>query len=312
MYKLAIEMGIKSDFRSKIHIEKELKRIKGKYEKLSRDKKEIFDNEKLSNPYSDTRIHFDNNNENIKKVMVGIDIDTAEIMLAKELDIETVIAHHPIGMGLTGLDDVMHLQADVLAQYGVPINIAENLMKTRISEVSRGVSASNHYKTVDAAKLLNTSLINVHTPADNLVANFVDKKIKKDKPEYVGDIIESLLEIPEYEEAAKKGFGPMIFSGSEDNRAGKIALTEITGGTEGNTKLFEKLSQAGIGTVIGMHLSEEGRKEAEKAHINVVIAGHISSDSLGMNLFLDELEKNGIEIVPCSGLIRYSRVKNKH
>jgi len=35
----------------------------------------------------------------------------------------------------------------------------------------------------------------------------------------------------------------------------------------------------------------------------------MSSDSLGMNLFLDELEKRGIEIVPCSGLIRISRIK---
>lgn len=311
IYKLAIEMGIKSDFRSKEHITKELKRTREKYEKLSKDKKELFDLEKLTNPYSDTRIHFDNGEKNIKKVMAGIDIDTAEIMLAEELDIETVIAHHPIGMGLAGLDDVMHLQADVLAQYGVPINIAESLMKTRISEVGRGVSASNHYKAVDTAKLLNYNLINVHTPADNLVANFVDQKIKKDKPEYVSDIIKALLEIPEYKEAAKKGFGPMLFVGLEDNRAGKIALTEITGGTEGNAKLFEKLSQAGIGTVIGMHLSEEGRKEAEKAHVNVVIAGHISSDSLGMNLFLDELEKKGIEIVPCSGLIRVSRSKRK-
>jgi len=29
---------------------------------------------------------------------------------------------------------------------------------------------------------------------------------------------------------------------------------------------------------------------------------------LGMNIFLDELEKKGIEIVPCSGLIRVSRI----
>ncbi len=311
IYKLAIEMGIESDFRSKSHIGKELKRTKERHEKLSKDKKEIFDKEKLVNPYSDTRIHFNNGDKIIKKVMVGIDIDTAEIMLAEELDIYTVIAHHPIGLGLAGLDDVMHLQADILAQYGVPINIAESLMKLKISEVSRGVSAANHYKVVDSARLMNVSLINVHTPADNLVANFVDKKIKKDKPEYVSDIIKSLLEIPEYKEAAKKGFGPMIFTGSEENRTGKIALTEITGGTEGNVKLFEKLSQAGIGTVIGMHLSEEGKKEAEKAHINVVIAGHISSDSLGMNLFLDELEKKGIEIIPCSGLIRISRNKKK-
>jgi putative NIF3 family GTP cyclohydrolase 1 type 2 len=243
--------------------------------------------------------------------MAGIDIDTAEIMLAEELDIYTIIAHHPIGLGLAGLEDVMRLQVDVLAQYGVPINIAESLMKIRISEVSRGVSASNHYKTIDAAKILGISLMNVHTPADNLVAKFVESKLKKDKPEYVGEIIKSLLEIPEYKEAAKKGFGPMLFSGSEDNRAGKIALTEITGGTEGSKNIYEKLAAAGVGTVIGMHLSEEHKKEAEKAHINVVIAGHISSDSIGMNLFLDELEKRGIEIVPCAGLIRFSRNRRK-
>jgi intracellular sulfur oxidation DsrE/DsrF family protein len=60
-----------------------------------------------------------------------------------------------------------------------------------------------------------------------------------------------------------------------------------------------------------MHQSERHRKEAEKAHINVVVAGHMSSDSIGMNLFLDELEKRGIEVIPCSGLIRYSRIHKK-
>ena len=95
----------------------------------------------------------------------------------------------------------------------------------------------------------------------------------------------------------------------KERRCGKIAITEITGGTEGSPKLYEKMAIAGIGTVIGMHISEEHKKEAEAAHINVVIAGHMSSDSLGVNLFLDELEKRGIEIIPCSGLIRVSRNK---
>ena len=56
----------------------------------------------------------------------------------------------------------------------------------------------------------------------------------------------------------------------------------------------------------GLKITE---KEAEAANINVIIAGHISSDSLGTNLFLDELEKKGIEIIPCSGLIRVSRAR---
>lgn len=317
IYKLAIEMGIQSDFRPKARIEKMLQRNKEKYEKLSREEKAVFDLEKLSNPYIDSRVHFDSGAKNIRRVMVGVDIDSAEMMIAKFLSrhgenpVDLVIAHHPVGKALADLHDVMHLQADVLAGYGVPINIAESLMKIRISEVSRGVNPINHFKVVDAAKLLNVSLMNVHTPADNLVAKFVDNKLKKDKPEYVGEILKSLLEIPEYKEAAKLGSGPRLFTGAEDNRAGKIALTEITGGTEGSPQIYEKMAQAGVGTIIAMHQSEEHRKEAEKAHINVVIAGHISSDSIGMNLLLDELEKQGIEIIPCSGLIRVNRIKKK-
>lgn len=315
IYQLAIEMGIKNDFRSKSQIEKHLKRIKEKYEKLEKSEKDLFDKEKLSNPYIDSRIHFDNGIKQIKRVMAGIDIDSAEIMIARYLSnhgkkpIDLVIAHHPVGKALADLSDVMHLQADVLAQAGVPINIAESLMKVRISEVSRGISPANHFKVVDSAKAVDINLMNVHTPADNMVAKFVESKIKKDKPEYVGDVLKSLLEIPEYAEAAKRGSGPMLFTGTPDNRAGKIVLTEITGGTSGSVKMYEKMAQAGVGTIIGMHQSEEHRKEAEKYHINIVIAGHISSDSIGMNLFLDELEKKGIEVVLCSGLIRVNRIK---
>jgi putative NIF3 family GTP cyclohydrolase 1 type 2 len=318
IYKMAIELGIKNDFRSKAQIEKQLKRIKEKYEKLSKDEKALFDTEKLTNPFTDSRIHFDSGVKNIKRVMAGIDIDSAELLIAAHLNkenpkkkIDLVIAHHPAGKGLADLSEVMHLQADVLAQYGVPINIAESLLKIKIEEVSRDVDPVNHYKEVDAARNLSLSYINVHTPADNLVAKFVGAKIKKDRPEYVGEILKSLLEIPEYKEATKMGAGPRLFTGSPENRAGKIVLTELTGGTEGSPKIYEKMAQAGIGTIISMHQSEEHRKEAEKAHINVVIAGHISSDSIGMNLFLDELEKKRIEIVSCSGLIRVSRNKKK-
>jgi len=318
IFKLALELGIKNDFRPKTQIEKQLKRIKEKYEKLTKEQKEVFDLEKLTNPYSDTRIHFNNGIKNVKRVMVGIDIDSADLMVARYLSnhnpkdpIDLVINHHPIGKALLDLGDVMHLQADVWEQYGMPINIAESITKLRVSEVSRGVNPANSFKVIDTAKILDLSLVNVHTPADNLVAQFVRKKIEKDKPEYVGDILKSLSEIPEYKQAAKMGFGPRLFTGTEDNRVGKIAFAEITGGTEGSPKIYEKVAAAGIGTIISMHQSEEHRKEAEKYHINVVIAGHISSDSIGMNLFLDELGKKGIKILPTSGLIRYSRNKKR-
>lgn len=309
IYKVAIKMGMEADLRGKTGIIKDLKRVKEKYEKMSKDEKEEFDKERLANPYSDTRILVETKKP-IKKVLVGIDIGVGELLLTKELgDIDLVISHHPTGKGLAGLDDVMRLQADILAQYGIPINIAESLLRVRIDEVSRKLSPSNHNREVDAAKLLGIGLMCIHTPCDNLVTKFLKDKLAKEKPEYIADILKFLKSIPEYKEATKIGAGPRLFAGSSENRAGKTVLLETTGGTEGSAESYRYLAQAGIGTIIGMHMSETHKKEAEKAHINAVIAGHISSDSIGINLFLDQLEKQGVKIVPCSGLIRVRRFK---
>lgn len=313
IYNLAIKMGIDADLRGKEVVLKMLKKTKEKYDKLTAEQKKEFDTEKLVNPYSDTRILTGNEKSKIKTIYAGIDIDSAELMIARflsrhsEKNIDLVLAHHPVGSALAALDEVMHLQAEVLADYGVPINIAEGLMRPRIGEVARGVAASNHQKAVDAARHLDFNFMCVHTPADNLVATFLKNLLDKNQPETVGEIMEILKSVPEYKKAGELNAGPKIFTGSEENKVGKIAITEITGGTDGAPQIYEKMAHAGIGTIIGMHMKEEHKKQAQDAHINVVIAGHISSDSLGMNLFLDELEKKAVEIIPASGLIRVKR-----
>jgi putative NIF3 family GTP cyclohydrolase 1 type 2 len=81
----------------------------------------------------------------------------------------------------------------------------------------------------------------------------------------------------------------------------------MTGGTSGSKKSYERLSIAGIGTIIGMHMKEDHLEEAKKFGINVVIAGHMPSDSIGMNFILDEIEKNGVNIISTSGLFRVRR-----
>ncbi|MBX4200572.1 NGG1p interacting factor NIF3 [Candidatus Parcubacteria bacterium] len=310
IHNLSIAMGMEADFRGRDGVQKLLDSKKSQYLRLSLKEQDEFDRESLENPYMDSGVCNVSDDKDIKRVLVGIDIGPSEILLAKQLgNIDLVISHHPVGKGLAQLHDVMDLQADVYNYYGVPINVAEGMMRERISEVARGVSAYNHQRTVDAARLMGINLMAAHTTADNLAAKFLKSFIESRKFEKVAEILEALKQLPEYKEAMKIGVGPTLFTGAPENRCGKIALTEITGGTEGSPKLYEKLAQAGVGTVIGMHLAEEHKKKAEAAHINVVIAGHMSSDSLGMNLLIDELEKQGIEVVACSGFTRFSRVK---
>jgi putative NIF3 family GTP cyclohydrolase 1 type 2 len=59
-----------------------------------------------------------------------------------------------------------------------------------------------------------------------------------------------------------------------------------------------------------MHLSEEHFKKVKEKHINVVVAGHIASDNIGMNLLLDKIQQKGkLEIIGCSGFRRIERKK---
>jgi hypothetical protein len=122
----------------------------------------------------------------------------------------------------------------------------------------------------------------------------------------VEDVQKTLLEVPEYRIAAQKGAGPYVGKSSPTARAGRIWI-DMTGGTEGPKKAMEKLADAGVGTIVGMHMGQELRDEADKHNIHVVIAGHMSSDSVGINLFLDELERNGVQTIATSGLIRVHR-----
>lgn len=313
IYNLAIKMGIEADPRGKEGVERFLKNKKEEYKNLSALEKEEYDGEKLTNPYADSRILYGDPQKEVKRILMGIDMDTGEILLADRLSqkgktIDLILGHHPHGQGLAALAEVMEMQAEMLATFGVPINIAEGILKDRISEVRRRIAPKNHYQAVDAAKVLEIPFICLHTPFDNLGYSFLNNLFNKEKAETVGQVVKILKSVPEFRLAVKMKNGPTIFSGDAGSHCGKVIVGEFTGGTEGAKEMYEKMAQAGVGTIIGMHISEEHRKEAQKHHVNLVVAGHMVSDSLGANLFLDQLEKKGIEIIVCSGMIRYKRI----
>lgn len=314
LYQFVIEEGIKVDPRGKEKVIQEQKRLQTKFEKFTPQEKEEFDLEKLNNPYADTRIVYGKGDEEIKNILVGIDIEGDELLLADLLrsrgkKIDLVLSHHPAGHAYASFYEVMSMQADILSQFGVPINIAEGIMEPRIKEVTRKILPRNHMRTVDTARLLNLPLLCVHTPADNHVCTYLQKLFEEKKIERLEEVLEILKEQPEYKNGMKEGQGPLILNGSKERHCGKI-FVDMTGGTEGSTEAMEKLASAGVGTIVAMHLSEEHYKNAEKYHLNVVIAGHIPSDNLGLNLLLDKVEKKfgKLEIIPCSGFQRYTRL----
>ncbi len=313
IYRLAIDMGSRKDPRGKAGIEQALADAKSERDRLKKDEKAFFDTERLTNPFADTRILYGDPDLEVRKVIAGVDVETPELLLVDRLrergkKIDVAIAHHPEGRALQGLSDVMSLQADVWAAYGVPVNVGDALIRERMKEIWRAILPQNHQRPVDAARLLDIPFMCVHTPADNLVTDHLSRMFKRAKPRLVGDVVELLLKQEEYRRSARKGMCPSVLVGDKRARAGEI-LVDMTGGTEGPAAVLEKLAASGVGTMVCMHMGDKIKAEAEKHHVNVVIAGHIASDNIGLNLFYDALEKQGVTCQGFSGFERYSRLK---
>jgi putative NIF3 family GTP cyclohydrolase 1 type 2 len=314
LFEFVLEEGVRADPRGREVIEENMKFVRTTYDKLPQEEKDIFDVEKLTNPYPDSRILYGDGEKDVHTVLIGIDIEAPEILLAYNLlkdgkRVDLVIAHHPEGKALASLYEVMYMQNFIFSKFGVSINVAEKIMQPRIREVERKLLPQNHTRAVDMCKLLDIPFMCIHTPADNQVVTYLQGIFDREKPSRLGDVYELLMKQPEYKKAVLYNQGPKILSGSKESYAGRIFI-DMTGGTEGSPEILEKLSQAGIGTIIGMHFSEEHFKNAEKCYLNLIVAGHIPSDTLGLNLLLDKVERafGELEIICCSGFERFRRM----
>lgn len=314
IYEFAIVQGRAKDPRSAKEIDYLLKEEERRYQVLPAYAKEHFDSERLRNPYADTRVLQGNGEEDIQRVLVGIDIQPAELLLAEYLRhrgerIDLVIAHHPEGKARAKFFEVMDIQIDLLVKRGIPVTMAEGMLGPRKKEVFRRETGRNHFQEIDTARLLNIPLMCIHTPADNQVAAYLDEIFQQKAPSRLKEVLEILYAVPEYQIAAQNNDEPLILLGEPEKRAGRI-FVDMTGGTEGSVEALERLAKAGVGTVICMHMSENHLKNAEKFYLNVVLAGHISSDTLGLNLLFDALEaqRGKLEYCEISGFRRVRRI----
>jgi putative NIF3 family GTP cyclohydrolase 1 type 2 len=314
-YERAVATGIKNDLRPPQEITRLLETQKGKYQKLSKEEKEEFDLDVLFNPYADSRILTGDPELEVKQLLAGIDMEVGEVLLAHVLNKERpdkfdlILAHHPEGRALAQLYQVMELQVDLYIQAGVTPSLAEQLMEKRKAEVERRFLPLNHQRTVDVARLLHLPMICLHTVADNCVARYLTDLFEQKQPARLKDVLTILKEIPEYKKSSRQAVPPRLLHGSEDGRAGKIYV-DMTGGTEGPKDIFSQQVAAGVSTLVGMHFSEEALDKCKSAKLNVIVAGHMASDTLGLNLLLDQIEREANEELKVTGISGFERIKH--
>ncbi len=313
LFRSAIALGTKADPRGEDGIATLLSKRAEKARKHTGTAALTFDEQDLWNPYADSRILSGTGEEDVQRLFVCIDLETPELLLMDRLrergeQIDGFIAHHPEGRALGDLDDVMTVQIDILKNMGVPEQKAERLLKPRQKRLNRAIHALNLQRTPRVAELLGFPGFCCHNAADHLVAQHIYEQIAGEY-DTIGEIVRRLEDVPEYTMAAEKGNPPMIACGSTENRPGKVALYGFNGGTSGPTEFIDCISEAGVGTILSMHISPDDQKRAEEKHLNVIQCSHMASDSLGMNLVLDHLlrEFPSVDFVFGSGFYRYQR-----
>jgi hypothetical protein len=143
LYRLIVNTGIKHDPRKKSEVKAALSRNKKAYKALKGKKRAAFDRDSLFNPYCDTRILYGEPDREINTIMVGIDIETGELLLADRLGqkgspVDLVMSHHPWGRSYADLYKVMHLQTDLLKGIGLLNEAADEMMGQRMRAYGRG------------------------------------------------------------------------------------------------------------------------------------------------------------------------------
>ena len=240
---------------------------------------------------------------NIKRVLMGVDMDTSELLLAKELGFDCVVTHHPRNINVDMLK-VMDRHILKLEELGIPRNRSQKLLAERREELGYARHVSNSRRTESAAKLLNMPFMSIHTPADIIgeeyVQKFLDDKFAGKPETKVQDVVDALEEIGEYKNSLRK---PAIRVGAKDSYAGKIYVL-MSGLTGPGPDILKAYFDAGVGTLVMMHIPQKDVKPLKEQKIgNVLIAGHMSSDSLGLNRIAKKWNESGVEVTMMSGII---------
>jgi putative NIF3 family GTP cyclohydrolase 1 type 2 len=248
---------------------------------------------------ADSEIHV--KGRKIRKALVAIDVGVAELLLARDLGCDAVIAHHPAG-GRARIEGykVFLCHIEQLREAGVPEAIAREAVRAKLRVLELQHHPDNYDQTPSAAKRLRMPLVSIHSPCDEIGRKMIQNALKGlGADSTVKDVVSTIARFPEYRKAVSK---IEVRLGSSKGKAGKIVISHAAY-TNGGYEIAKTYFQNGVGTLSYIHIAESDlTKLSNEPSGNLIVLGHIASDWLGINALLSELEKKGIETITTTDL----------
>ncbi len=241
----------------------------------------------------------------IERVMMGIDIGEAELLLAKQQGFDCAIAHHPAGgTARVRFHEVLARHQEMMMAHGVPPAVATEAVAELALRREIAGHASNYDRAPAVARLLQLPFMSIHTPLDEIGRQRMVRRLEGcDPASTVGDAIEALRTLGEFQKALTAIETRL---GRKDNPLGRWVVVHGAG-TNGGYSVAKAYFSHGADTVLYIHVSPTDlkrlREDPELSGKNLIVTGHIASDSVGINPYVERLRQEGLEVTCVGGVL---------
>lgn len=240
--------------------------------------------------------------QDIRRVLVGMDIGPAELLLARQLGFDAVVAHHPVIR--RGFWRVFERHRELMREAGVPDDVIAEAIDARSAAMRLADNNTNDDHVPSVARLLNLPFLNIHLPLDEYTRQLLIRLVadhQRATPRLTtGQLAAAIGDLPSFRRSPVQ---PRVVHGSPEAPAGRVAVS-IAAGTNGGFAVADAYLRHGSDTVIYMHIGADDldhlHREATPGAL--IITGHSPADSIGIDAYVQELWRRGLEVVTFSGV----------
>jgi hypothetical protein len=239
---------------------------------------------------------------NLSRILVGLDVGAAELKIAHDLGFDAVVAHHPVRR--QGFWQVFERHRELMRSAGVPDEAVRAALDERSAAMRLSAETANDDHVVSVARLLRMPFLNVHLPLDEYgrraITETVASCLRDNANASVQEVAGAIGQLATFRRLQAD---PVVVYGAGNAPAGRVVVS-LAAGTNGGFPVAAAYLAHGIDTVIYMHIdaADLGRLRRSELCGNLIITGHVPGDGIGMDAFVCELRRRGLEVTTFSGV----------
>jgi hypothetical protein len=282
IYRKAVEIGMGIDWRGQECLDAIFSKAKEDADKPG------FDEDRLWNPYGDSRIACGDPDTEVRSVLVGIEIHPEHLLMASHMrqagkPVDLCLSHHMscVNRGLYYFDDILVAHRRSLVEIGVPAGVYDPVIDAWCGEVKYEWKRN----PTSVARHLDLPLMNIHMPCDLFHVKRLRDMLAGMSGATLGEVVDVFND---NEEIRRTPYEEACVHGDASASLGKVYV-QTGAGWSAPPHVFALACKTGIDTACYVWPNDEILAVAKQYNVNVIEVPHNSNDNFGINSLLDAL-----------------------